>query len=194
MNDYYLLVLTAIFINNIVLAQYLGNCPFLGTSKSMETAIGMGAAVIFVAVMATAITWVLQKYVLVALELEFVQTIVFILVIATLVQFVEIFLKKITPPLYDALGIFLPLITTNCAILGIAVICQRNDYEFLESIVFAAASGLGFWLALVILASIRERLETTHVPQAFRGTPIALVLAGLMSLAFFAFKGMGSYR
>ena len=194
MNDYYLLILTAIFINNIVLAQYLGNCPFLGTSKSMETAIGMGAAVIFVAVMATAITWVLQKYVLVALEFEFVQTIVFILVIATLVQFVEIFLKKITPPLYDALGIFLPLITTNCAILGIAVICQRNDYEFLESIVFAAASGLGFCLALVILASIRERLETTHVPQAFRGTPIALVLAGLMSLAFFAFKGMGSYR
>ncbi|MFC1880254.1 electron transport complex protein RnfA [Thermodesulfobacteriota bacterium] len=192
MNDYYLLILTAIFINNIVLAQYLGNCPFLGTSKSMETAIGMGAAVIFVAVMTTAITWVLQKYVLVALELEFVQTIVFILVIATLVQFVEIFLKKITPPLYDALGIFLPLITTNCAILGIAVICQRNDYEFLESIVFAAASGLGFWLALVILASIRERLETTHLPQVFRGTPIALVLAGLMSLAFFAFKGMGS--
>ena len=192
MNDYYLLILTAIFINNIVLAQYLGNCPFLGTSKSMETAIGMGAAVIFVAVMATAITWVLQKYVLVALELEFVQTIVFILVIATLVQFVELFLKKIVPPLYDALGIFLPLITTNCAILGIAVICQRNDYEFLESIVFAAASGLGFWLALVILASIRERLETTHVPRAFRGTPIALVLAGLMSLAFFAFKGMGS--
>jgi electron transport complex protein RnfA len=192
MNDYYLLILTAIFINNIVLAQYLGNCPFLGTSKSMATSIGMGAAVIFVAVMATAITWVLQKYVLVTLELEFVQTIVFILVIATLVQFVEIFLKKITPPLYDALGIFLPLITTNCAILGIAVICQRNAYEFLESIVFAAASGLGFWLALVILASIRERLETTHVPQAFRGTPIALVLAGLMSLAFFAFKGMGS--
>jgi electron transport complex protein RnfA len=192
MNDYYLLILTAIFINNIVLAQYLGNCPFLGTSKSMATSIGMGAAVIFVAVMATAITWVLQKYVLVALELEFVQTIVFILVIATLVQFVEIFLKKVTPPLYDALGIFLPLITTNCAILGIAVICQRNDYEFLESIVFAAASGLGFWLALVILASIRERLETTHLPHAFRGTPIALVLAGLMSLAFFAFKGMGS--
>jgi len=192
MNDYYLLILTAIFINNIVLAQYLGNCPFLGTSKSMETSIGMGAAVIFVAVMATAITWVLQKYVLVALELQFVQTIVFILVIATLVQFVEMFLKKITPPLYDALGIFLPLITTNCAILGIAVICQRNDYEFLESIVFAAASGLGFWLALVVLASIRERLETTHLPQAFRGTPIALILAGLMSLAFFAFKGMGS--
>ena len=192
MNDYYLLILTAIFINNIVLAQYLGNCPFLGTSKSMETSLGMGAAVIFVAVMATAITWVIQKYVLGPFQLEFVQTIVFILVIATLVQFVELFLKKIVPPLYDALGIFLPLITTNCAILGIAVICQRNDYEFLESIVFAAASGIGFWLALVILASIRDRLETTHVPQAFRGTPIALVLAGLMSLAFFAFKGMGS--
>ena len=192
MNDYHLLILTAIFINNIVLAQYLGNCPFLGTSKSMETAIGMGAAVIFVAVMATAITWGIQKFVLVPLQLEFVQTIVFILVIATLVQFVELFLKKIVPPLYDALGIFLPLITTNCAILGIAVICQRNDYEFFQSIVFATASGIGFWLALVILASIRERLETTHVPQAFRGTPIALVLAGLMSLAFFAFKGMGS--
>ena len=192
MNDYHLLILTAIFINNIVLAQYLGNCPFLGTSKSMETAIGMGAAIIFVAVMATAITWGIQKFVLVPLQLEFVQTIVFILVIATLVQFVELFLKKIVPPLYDALGIFLPLITTNCAILGIAVICQRNDYEFFQSIVFATASGIGFWLALVILASIRERLETTHVPQAFRGTPIALVLAGLMSLAFFAFKGMGS--
>ena len=192
MNEYYLLIITAIFINNVVLAQYLGNCPFLGTSKSIETSIGMGAAVIFVAAMATAITWLIQRYVLVPLELEFVQTIVFILIIATLVQFVEMFLKKIIPPLYDALGIFLPLITTNCAILGVAVICQRQEYEFLESIVFAVGSGVGFWLALVILASIRERLETTHVPQAFKGTPIALVLAGLMSLAFFAFKGMGS--
>jgi len=192
MDEYFLLIISAIFINNIVLAQYLGNCPFLGTSKSMEASIGMGVAVIFVALMATAITWVIQKYILVPLGLAFVQTIVFILIIATLVQFVEMFLKKLVPPLYDALGIFLPLITTNCAILGIAVICQRKDYEFLESLIFASASGVGFWLALVILASIRERLETTHVPDVFRGTPIALVLAGLMSLVFFVFQGMGS--
>jgi len=190
MTDYFMLIIAAIFINNIVLAQYLGNCPFLGTSKSIDVAVGMGAAVVFVSVMAAAITWPIQKYILEPWGLVFSQTIVFILVIAALVQFVEMFLKKSIPPLYEALGIFLPLITTNCAVLGIAIICQRKEYTFLESMVFALASGAGFMLALVILSLIRERLEITRIPDAFKGTPIALVIAGLMSLVFFAFQGM----
>lgn len=190
MTDYFMLIIAAIFINNIVLAQYLGNCPFLGTSKSIDVAVGMGAAVVFVSVMAAAITWPIQKYILEPWGLVFSQTIVFIMVIAALVQFVEMFLKKSIPPLYEALGIFLPLITTNCAVLGIAIICQRKEYTFLESMVFALASGAGFMLALVILSLIRERLEITRIPNAFKGTPIALVIAGLMSLVFFAFQGM----
>ena len=190
MTDYFMLIIAAIFINNIVLAQYLGNCPFLGTSKSIDVAVGMGAAVVFVSVMAAAITWPIQKYILEPWGLVFSQTIVFIMVIATLVQFVEMFLKKSIPPLYEALGIFLPLITTNCAVLGIAIICQRKEYTFFESMVFALASGAGFMLALVILSLIRERLEITRIPDAFKGTPIALVIAGLMSLVFFAFQGM----
>jgi len=190
MTDYFMLIIAAIFINNIVLAQYLGNCPFLGTSKSIDVAVGMGAVVVFVSVMAAAITWPIQKYILEPWGLVFSQTIVFIMVIAALVQFVEMFLKKSIPPLYEALGIFLPLITTNCAVLGIAIICQRKEYTFLESMVFALASGAGFMLALVILSLIRERLEITRIPDAFKGTPIALVIAGLMSLVFFAFQGM----
>lgn len=190
MTDYFMLIIAAIFINNIVLAQYLGNCPFLGTSKSIDVAVGMGAAVVFVSVMAAAITWPIQKYILEPWGLVFSQTIVFIMVIATLVQFVEMFLKKVIPPLYDALGIFLPLITTNCAVLGIAIICQRKEYTFFESMLFALASGAGFMLALVILSLIRERLEITRIPDAFKGTPVALVIAGLMSLTFFAFQGM----
>ena len=190
MTDYFMLIIAAIFINNIVLAQYLGNCPFLGTSKSIDVAVGMGAAVVFVSVMAAAITWPIQKYILEPWGLVFSQTIVFIMVIAALVQFVEMFLKKSIPPLYEALGIFLPLITTNCAVLGIAIICQRKEYTFIESVVFALASGAGFMLALVILSLIRERLEITRIPDAFKGTPIALVIAGLMSLVFFAFQGM----
>jgi len=190
MTDYFMLIIAAIFINNIVLAQYLGNCPFLGTSKSIDVAVGMGAAVVFVSVMSAAITWPIQKYILEPWGLVFSQTIVFIMVIAALVQFVEMFLKKSIPPLYEALGIFLPLITTNCAVLGIAIICQRKEYTFLESMVFALASGAGFMLALVILSLIRERLEITRIPDAFKGTPIALVIAGLMSLVFFAFQGM----
>jgi len=190
MTDYFMLIIAAIFINNIVLAQYLGNCPFLGTSKSIDVAIGMGAAAVFVSVMAAAITWPIQKYILEPWGLVFSQTIVFIMVIAVLVQFVEMFLKKAIPPLYEALGIFLPLITTNCAVLGIAIICQRKEYTFFESMVFALASGAGFMLALVILSLIRERLEITRIPDAFKGTPIALVIAGLMSLVFFAFQGM----
>jgi len=190
MTDYFMLIIAAIFINNIVLAQYLGNCPFLGTSKSIDVAVGMGAAVVFVSVMSAAITWPIQKYILEPWGLVFSQTIVFIMVIAALVQFVEMFLKKSIPPLYEALGIFLPLITTNCAVLGIAIICQRKEYTFIESVVFALASGAGFMLALVILSLIRERLEITRIPDAFKGTPIALVIAGLMSLVFFAFQGM----
>lgn len=190
MNEYFLLVIAAIFVNNIVLAQYLGNCPFLGCSKSLSVSIGMGFAVVFVATMATAFTWCAQRYLLAPFHLQYLQTIVFILVIAALVQFVEMFLKKVVPPLYRSLGIFLPLITTNCAVLGIAIICQRKEFPLLKSVIFAVASGLGFMLALIILSSIREKLDITRVPDAMKGTPLGLVLAGLMSLAFFAFKGM----
>ncbi len=190
MNEYLLLVIAAIFVNNIVLAQYLGNCPFLGTSKEAGVALGMGMAVVFVATMATAITWAAQHYVLIPFGLGYLQTIVFILVIASLVQFVEMFLKKVVPPLYQSLGIFLPLITTNCAVLGIAILVQRNEYGFVKSVVFALASGAGFLLALVILASIRQRLDVARVPGAMQGMPLGLIMAGLMSLAFFAFKGM----
>lgn len=190
--DYFVLVISAIFVNNIVLAQYLGNCPFIGTSKDTGVAVGMGFAVVFVASMAAMITWSVNKYLLAPNDLGYLQTIAFILVIASLVQFVEMFLKKIIPPLYRSLGIFLPLITTNCAVLGIAIICQRNDYSFIETAVFSIASGAGFMLALTVLASIRERLEMARIPIALRGTPIALIMAGLMSLAFFAFKGMAA--
>jgi electron transport complex protein RnfA len=188
--DIFLLVIGAIFVNNIVLAQYLGNCPFLGCSQSVSVSLGMGGAVIFVATLASAISWAMQEYVLDPLGLAYLQTIVFILVIAALVQFVEMFLKKAMPPLYKALGIFLPLITTNCAILGIAIITQRQEYDFTTTVIFSLASGAGFLLALVILGAIRERLEMARVPLTLRGAPIGLVMAGLMSLAFFAFKGM----
>lgn len=190
--DYFVLIIAAIFVNNIVLAQYLGNCPFIGTSKESGVAIGMGLAVVFVATMAAVITWCVQKFLLAPYDLAYLQTITFILVIASLVQFVEMFLKKAVPPLYRSLGIFLPLITTNCAVLGIAIICQREEYELVETIVFSIASGAGFMVALVVLASIRERLDLARVPVALKGTPLALIMAGLMSLAFFAFKGMAS--
>jgi electron transport complex protein RnfA len=190
MHDYFLMIIAAIFVNNIVLAQYLGNCPFLGCSKDLGVSLGMGFAVIFVTIMATAITWLIQARFLVPMGLGYLQTIAFILVIASLVQFVEMFLKKAIPPLYQSLGIFLPLITTNCAVLGIAIMVQRKEYDFVESVVFAAASGLGFLLALVLMAGIRERFEITRIPHKMQGTAIGLVMAGLMSLAFFAFKGM----
>ena len=190
--DYFVLVIAAIFVNNIVLAQYLGNCPFIGTSKNSGVAIGMGLAVVFVAAMAAVITWCVQKLLLAPNDLGYLQTIAFILVIAALVQFVEMFLKKALPPLYKSLGIFLPLITTNCAVLGIAIICQREEFTLLETTIFSVASGLGFMLALVLLAGIRERLDLCRVPTAMKGTPLGLIMAGLMSLAFFAFKGMAS--
>jgi electron transport complex protein RnfA len=188
--DFFLLIIAAIFVNNIVLAQYLGNCPFLGCSKSTGVSIGMGGAVVFVATMATAITWTIQEFVLSPLGLDYLQTIVFILVIASLVQFVEMFLKKAIPPLYKALGIFLPLITTNCAILGIAIIVQRQEYGFVKSVVYSLAAGGGFMLALVVLSAIRERLDYMRVPEAVKGTPMGLIMIGVMSLAFFAFRGM----
>ncbi|WP_320172843.1 electron transport complex protein RnfA [Maridesulfovibrio sp.] len=190
--EYFLLFISAIFINNIVLVQYLGACPFMGTSKSTDVALGMGGAVIFVILMATAITWPLHQYILIPHGLEYLQTIVFILVIASLVQFVEMFLKKVIPPLYKSLGLFLPLITTNCAVLGVAIMVQRNGYSFIKSMAYGMASGIGFLIALVIISSIRERLDVAPVPHVFRGVPIALITAGIMSLVFFAFKGMAA--
>lgn len=188
--DIFLLFISAIFVNNIVLAQYLGNCPYLGCSKEKGVSIGMGAAVIFVTIMATLFTYLIQKNVLIPFHLDYLQTIVFILVIAALVQFVEMFLKKMVPPLYKSLGIFLPLITTNCAVLGVAILVHRKEYDFVTSILYAIAAGTGFMLALVILAGIREKFEITRIPKAMRGVPIGLVMAGIMSLAFMAFKGM----
>jgi electron transport complex protein RnfA len=186
----FLLFISAIFVNNIVLAQYLGQCPYLGCSKEKSVSFGMGGAVIFVTVMATIFTYLLQKHVLIPFNLGYLQTIAFILVIASLVQFVEMFLKKVVPPLYKSLGIFLPLITTNCAVLGVAILVQRKEFDFTTSILYAIAAGTGFMLALVVLASIRERFEITRIPRAMRGVPIGLVMAGMMSLSFMAFKGM----
>jgi electron transport complex protein RnfA len=188
--EYVVLIVTAVLIKNILLAEYLGNCPFLGTSKRMDTAIGMGFAVIFVLTIATAVTYCVQYYVLNPLNLGYLQTIAFILVIAALVQFVEMFLRKFLPPLYVSLGIFLPLITTNCAVLGVAILCIRRELSFLEAIVFAIASASGFTLALILLAGIRERLEISDVPKSLRGTAIGLIMAGMMAMAFFAFVGV----
>lgn len=184
------MLISAIFVNNILLAQYLGNCPFLGCSKEKGVAFGMGAAVIFVAVMATAFTWIMQKWVLEPYGLGYLQTLVFILVIAALVQFVEMFLKKMVPPLYKALGIFLPLITTNCAVLGIAILVQRKEFGLGMSLYYSFVASLGFTLALMLMAGIRERLVIARLPKSLQGTSIGLVMAGLMSLTFFAFKGM----
>lgn len=189
--DYFLLVISAVFISNIVLVQYLGACPFMGTSKDVGVALGMGGAVVFVMTMATALTWPIQHLLLIPHGVEYLQTIVFILVIASLVQLVEMVLRKFVPPLYASLGIYLPLITTNCAVLGVAILVQRNEFSFVRGVVFSLASGAGFLLALVIIAAIRERLETAPVPRVFRGIPVALITAGFMSLTFFAFRGMG---
>jgi electron transport complex protein RnfA len=189
--DYFLLIITAVFISNIVLVQYLGACPFMGTSKAIGVALGMGGAVVFVMTMATALTWPIQHLLLLPHGVDYLQTIVFILVIASLVQLVEMFLRKFVPPLYASLGIYLPLITTNCAVLGVAILVQRNDLPFVRGVVYSLASGAGFLLALVLMAAIRERFDTAPIPRVFRGTPIALVTAGVMSLAFYAFRGMG---
>jgi electron transport complex protein RnfA len=184
------LTIGAIFVNNILLAQYLGNCPFCGVSKKLGTATGMGLAVVFVVVLASIFTWMAQHYLLVPLDLVYLQTMVFILLIAALVQFVEIFLKKQSRALYASLGIYLPLITTNCAVLGIALLNIKKELSFGETVIFSAASASGFALAIILFAGVRERMFLSPVPRAMQGTAIALVMAGIMSLAFFGFAGM----
>jgi len=188
--EYLLIFISAIFVNNIVLAQFLGICPFLGVSKKIDTSLGMSAAVAFVMVLATVVTWLVQTYVLVPHHLEYLQTIAFILVIAALVQMVEIILKKASPALYQALGIFLPLITTNCAVLGVAILVVQKDYSLAQSVVYAFSTAIGFGLALTVFAGMREQLELTSIPKAMRGTAIVLVAAGLLSLAFMGFSGV----
>jgi electron transport complex protein RnfA len=190
MGDYLLLIVSAILVSNIVLARYLGNCPFLGVSQKMDTAVGMGMAVIFVVTLAGMITWVVQYAILNPLGLEYLRTIAFILVIASLVQLVEMFLQKSIPALYKALGIFLPLITTNCAVLGIAIINIQEEFNFMQTVVFSFASAVGFSLAMVLLASLRERFPTARVPATFAGMPIAMITVGLLALAFMGFAGL----
>ena len=194
--EYILIFISAIFVNNIVLAQFLGICPFLGVSKKIDTSLGMSAAVAFVLVLATLVTWLVWTYVLkdgalgADVNLEFLQTIVFILVIASLVQMVEIVLKKVSPALYQALGIFLPLITTNCAVLGVAILVIQKDFNLAQSIMYAFSTAIGFGLALTVFAGMREQLELTNVPKGMRGMAIVLVSAGLLSLAFMGFSGV----
>ncbi|MDD4071324.1 MAG: RnfABCDGE type electron transport complex subunit A [Desulfobacterales bacterium] len=188
--DYLVLAISCIFVNNILLAQFLGNCPFLGTSKKMETAVGMAMAVVFVLVMAGCITWVINTYVLTRFGLEFLRTIAFILVIAALVQFVEMFLKKSIPALYAGLGIFLPLITTNCAVMGACLINIKEEYTFMQTLVSSFSYAVGFGLALVLFAGVRERILLARVPKPLQDTSIGLVTAGMLALVFFSFKGM----
>lgn len=190
MANIFAIVFGAIFINNFVLSRFLGICPFLGVSKKVETSLGMGMAVTFVMGMASLVTWVLEVYVLRPFSLEYLRTIVFILVIASLVQFVELVIRKVSPTLYQALGIFLPLITTNCAVLGVAILNIQLGYNLFEAIVFGVAAAVGFTLALVIMAGIRERMELVFIPKHFRGVSIALIIAGILSLAFMGFQGM----
>ena len=182
--------LGAILVSNFIFSQFLGLCPFLGVSNKMSTATGMSVAVIFVMTMASAICWVINTYLLIPLGLKFMQTVAYILVIAVLVQFVEMFLKKAIPALYSAMGIFLPLITTNCAVLGVVLLNTQNNYNFLESVVYGFTGGVGFTLAIVLFASVRERLEFADYPKAFEGFAICLVAAALFALAFMGFSGM----
>ena len=188
--EYILIFISAIFVNNIVLSQFLGICPFLGVSKKVDTALGMSAAVAFVLTLATVVTWLVQKLVLDAFGLQYLQTIAFILVIASLVQMVEIVMKKVSPALYQALGIFLPLSTTNCAVLGVAILVIQKDYSLVESIIYAFSTAIGFGLALTVFAGIREQLELVNVPKGMRGVAITMVTAGLLSLAFMGFSGV----
>lgn len=190
MTELLLILVGAVFVNNFVLARFLGICPFMGVSKKVETAVGMGMAVIFVMTVAAVVTWCLQYFVLNPYDIGYLQTIVFILVIASLVQLVEMVVQKTSPALYQSLGIFLPLITTNCAVLGLAVLNIQKEYNFLQAVVFAIGAGLGFLVAMVLFAGLRERLALAPVPKAFQGTAIAMVTAGLLSLAFMGFAGM----
>ena len=188
--SYFAIIIGAIFVNNVVFAQFLGICPFLGVSSKVNTSLGMGAAVTFVMALASIVAWSIQTFILVPLQIEYMQTIVFILVIAALVQMVEIVLKKVSPSLYQALGIFLPLITTNCAVLGVAILMIQKEFNLLQSITYAVATAIGFAMALVLFAGIRERLELDGVPAAFKGNPIALITAAILAMAFMGFSGL----
>lgn len=188
--EYLILILSAVLVNNVVLVQFLGICPFLGVSNKIETSAGMGVAVIFVMSLANLVTYLIQTYVLEPFGIDFMQTITFIFVIAFLVQVVEIILKKVAPPLYQALGIYLPLITTNCAVLGTAILAIQKDYNLIMSVLYAAGIAIGFTLALILLAGIREQLALTDTPKEMKGFPISLVTAGLLSLAFMGFSGI----
>jgi len=188
--EYIIIIIAAIFVNNIVLNQFLGVCPFLGVSKKISTAVGMTGAVTFVMVIATMVTYLIQTYILNPFGLQFLQTIFFILVIASLVQLVEIILKKVSPSLYQALGVFLPLITTNCAILGVAILTYQKEFNLMQGVVFAIANAIGFGLALVLFAGLREHLDLMNVPKGLKGTPIALIVAGILAMAFMGFSGL----
>ncbi|MFR9603025.1 MAG: electron transport complex subunit RsxA [Rikenellaceae bacterium] len=187
---YFSIIIGAIFVNNVVLAQFLGICPFLGVSSKVDTSIGMSAAVTFVMAIASIVAWLIQTYILVPLDIVYMQTIVFILVIASLVQMVEIILKKVSPVLYQALGIFLPLITTNCAVLGVAILMIQKEFSLLQSVAYSVSTAIGFGLALVLFAGLRERLDFEEVPAAFKGVPIALITAGILAMAFMGFSGL----
>lgn len=188
--EYIIIIISAVFVNNIVLAQFLGICPFLGVSSKVETAIGMSGAVTFVMTIAAIVTYLIMHYVLIPLQIDYMQTVAYILVIASLVQMVEIILKKASPSLYQALGVFLPLITTNCAILGVAILLVQKEFNLLESVVFAIGHAVGFALALIVFAGIREALDLVDVPKAMKGAPIALLVAGILALAFMGFAGI----
>ena len=190
MKELILLIISAAIVKNVVLSQFLGLCPFLGVSKKVETAGGMGAAVIFVITIASLVTSLIYKFILAPLDLTYLQTIVFILVIAALVQFVEMFLKKSMPALYESLGVYLPLITTNCAVLGVALNSVQYGYNILQSVVYGLGISIGFTIAIVILAGIREKMEYNDIPESWQGMPIVMVTAGLMSIAFFGFSGI----
>lgn len=188
--EYIIIIIGSVLVSNIVLANFLGICPFLGVSGKISTAAGMSGAVLFVMTVAAIVTWLIQNYILDPFNLGFLQTISFILVIASLVQVVEIILKKVSPPLYQALGVFLPLITTNCAIMGVALLVGQRNYNLLEGTVYAIGNSIGFALALVLFAGLREHLELMEVPKGMRGMPIALIVAGILSMAFFGFAGL----
>ncbi len=190
MKELLLIAVASAFVNNVVLSQFLGICPFLGVSKNVKTAGGMGGAVIFVITIASLVTSIIYKGILVPTHLEYLQTIVFILVIAALVQFVEMFLKKAMPPLYNALGVYLPLITTNCAVLGVALTNVQKSYSILEGLVYGIGTAVGFTVAIVLMAGIREKIEYNDITESFQGTPIVLVTSGLMAIAFFGFSGL----
>lgn len=193
MTEYLLIILSAILVNNIVFSQFLGICPFIGVSKDLESAYGMGMAVAFVMAVATAVTWLIQNYILLPLGLGFIQTIAFILVIAILVQMLEIIMKKSAPALYAALGVYLPLITTNCAVLGVAIMVTQKEMSFLPALVYAIATAAGFALALVLFAGIRVQLDLNEgIPRSMRGVPLALIVAGILAMAFMGFTGLGA--